>query len=645
LSKKQRPGLSLRWKLLGSFAIVLVPVLVLIGATAVTLAETRRTADAVDHTLRVVTLANGALAALVDMETGYRGYLLTGRPDLLAPYTRGREALEDHLAALRAETADNPAQQARWRELAERLATWQQTVVEPRLAERDRVAAGELALEALIAQVGQGADHQQFEAMRQLLATAVEEEQALLVGRQAAADAAVAQLQRTLMLGTGAAIVASLALAFLLARDLARPLEHLAATAARLAAGDLGQRVGLRRADEIGATAAAFDHMADTLHALIQRQETILATAAEGIFGLDAEGRVAFANPAAQRLTGYSAAEMARQSQHALIHHTRADGSPYPIEECPIYGALRTGTPATRDDEVFWRQDGTSFPVEYTAVPFYHDGQVAGAVVTFRDISERRRAEQQLREQAAELARSNADLEQFAYVASHDLQEPLRVIVSYVQLLERRYKGQLDPRADKYLAYIVDAGHRMQKLINDLLTYSRVGRREQICPTDSETVLRRVLANLHAALAARDAVVTHDPLPTVLVDETQLGQLFQNLIANALKFRGPAPPRIHVSATRGEGEWVFAVRDNGIGIAPEYRERIFVIFQRLHARDEYPGTGIGLAICKKIVERHGGRIWVESMPGEGATFYFTLPERGGDAERTLHGRERPAHAG
>jgi PAS domain S-box-containing protein len=448
-----------------------------------------------------------------------------------------------------------------------------------------------------------------------------------------------------MVLGTGAAIVASLALALLLARDVARPLEHLATAAGRLAAGELGQRVGLRRADEIGALAAAFDRMVDTLHALIQRQETILATAAEGIFGLDAAGRVAFANPAAQRLTGYTAAEMARQPQHTLIHHTRADGSPYPIEECPIYAALRTGTPATRDDEVFWRKDGTCFPVEYTVVPFHHDGQVAGAVITFRDITERRRAEQQLREHAAELARSNADLEQFAYVASHDLQEPLRVIVSYVQLLERRYKGQLDPRADKYLAYIVDAGHRMQKLINDLLTYSRVGRREQVRPTDSEAVLRRVLANLHGALAASEAVVTYDPLPTVLADETQLGQLFQNLIGNALKFRGPAPPRIHIAATRGAGEWVFAVRDNGIGIAPEYRERIFVIFQRLHARDEYPGTGIGLAICKKIVERHGGRIWVESAPGEGATFYFTLPERGGEAEAMSHGSERPASAG
>ena len=225
-----------------------------------------------------------------------------------------------------------------------------------------------------------------------------------------------------------------------------------------------------------------------------------------------------------------------------------------------------------------------------------------------------------------ELARSNKELEQFAYVASHDLQEPLRMVTSYVQLLARRYKGKLDSDADDFIGFAVDGAVRMWKLINDLLTYSRVGiRGKESESTDSETVLNQSFNDLKVAIEENGAVVTHDPLPTVMVDRSQLGQLFQNLVGNAIKFRGNEPPRVAISASRNGNGWTFSVRDNGVGIAPEYSERIFIIFQRLHSRQKYAGTGIGLAICKKIVERHGGRIWVESEVGKGATFYFTLP--------------------
>ena len=240
-------------------------------------------------------------------------------------------------------------------------------------------------------------------------------------------------------------------------------------------------------------------------------------------------------------------------------------------------------------------------------------------------------ANDELERQAEELMRSNAELQQFAYVASHDLQEPLRMISSYTQLLQRRYGERFEPEAKEFMAFVVDGATRMKQLIEDILAYSRVGTRaREFKPTQCENALRKALVNLRAAIEATGASVTHSPLPEVDADEVQLVQLFQNLIGNALKFQGGEPPRIHVSAAERPGAWEIGVRDNGIGIDPQYFERIFMVFQRLHSKGEYPGTGIGLAICKKVVDRHGGRIRVESAPGQGSTFYFTLPRRGGE---------------
>jgi light-regulated signal transduction histidine kinase (bacteriophytochrome) len=253
-----------------------------------------------------------------------------------------------------------------------------------------------------------------------------------------------------------------------------------------------------------------------------------------------------------------------------------------------------------------------------------------GILVTaaIRNISVRKVAEADLLQNVQDLNRSNQELEQFANIASHDLQEPLRMVASYTQLLSRRYKGKLDADADEFIAYAVDGARRMQRLIQDLLAYSRVGSKAgNLRDISSEDALRQALQNLRGVIQESGALVTHDPLPSVMADEIQLIQLFQNLVGNAIKYQNPGIPQVQIAATRnGRKKWTFSVKDNGLGIEPQYFERIFGMFQRLHKREEFAGTGIGLAICKKIVERHGGRISVESKLGLGSTFKFALAE-------------------
>ncbi len=282
-----------------------------------------------------------------------------------------------------------------------------------------------------------------------------------------------------------------------------------------------------------------------------------------------------------------------------------------------------------RDGSVVWCDLAIALVRDVFGMPLYE-------IAVFDDITERKKSEAALQAAHEELKRSNAELEQFAYVASHDLQEPLRMVASYTQLLGRRYQAKLDQDAREFMSYIVDGATRMKQLIEDLLAYSRVGTKgQEFKPVALEAPLRRALFNLRAGIEEAGAAVTYDPLPTVHGDEVQLGQLLQNLVGNALKFRSNSVPRIHIGVSEKNSEYQIEVRDNGIGIEPQYFERIFMVFQRLHNKGEYPGTGIGLAICKKVVERHGGRIWVESraaqVPNAGSSFYFTLNKRGGES--------------
>jgi len=271
------------------------------------------------------------------------------------------------------------------------------------------------------------------------------------------------------------------------------------------------------------------------------------------------------------------------------------------------------------------RKDGSEFPIEIMLSPLESaDGILVTAAI--RNISVRKLAEANLVRKLDELYRSNEELGQFAYIASHDLQEPLRMVASYTQLLSRKYKGKLDTEADEYIAFAVDGANRMQRLIQDLLAFSRVGTKgKDLVDTSSEAALLQALQNLRGAITESGAQVTHDPMPAVLADEMQLTQLFQNIIGNAIKYQKPGIPQVHISAARNGGDkWMFSVKDNGLGIDPQYFDKIFGMFQRLHKREEFAGTGIGLAICKKIAERHGCSILVESTLGQGSTFRFAL---------------------
>jgi PAS domain S-box-containing protein len=261
-------------------------------------------------------------------------------------------------------------------------------------------------------------------------------------------------------------------------------------------------------------------------------------------------------------------------------------------------------------------------------VPEYNNSEIESLLVVSHDVTQRKQLEEELKETVKELRHSNAELQQFAYVASHDLQEPLRTIASFTQLIERRYKDKLDPDADEFIGYIVDAAKRMQTLINDLLNYSRVATgKKEFELIDTEETLKSALSNLNTAIRENNAEIAHENLPKIMADKRQMIQLFQNLIGNAIKFKKPeVHPKIHIKATKdeNENEYIFSIQDNGIGMEPQYVERIFTIFQRLHTTGEYEGTGIGLAISKRVVERHGGQIWVESKFGKGSTFYFTI---------------------
>lgn len=332
--------------------------------------------------------------------------------------------------------------------------------------------------------------------------------------------------------------------------------------------------------------------------------------------------KIVYANPYACALLDYTQEELKRMDYMELVapaYRDRIRTRAFIVSSGEREGPFEVPV-LTRKEEERWL-NMSSTRISYYGSPAF--------ITIGSDSTEHKIAERELQKLAEELTRSNRDLEQFAYVASHDLQEPLRMIAAYLDLLQRRYRDRLDKDANEYIAFAVGGAHRMQNLIRDMLEYARAGERNVPWePVSLEAVMDNVLMDLSRAIASNGAEVTYDPLPEVYGAKSQISQVLMNLIFNAIKFRGEEPPRVHVSARKIEGKWLFSVKDNGIGFSQEQAGRVFELFQRLHPQRDYAGTGLGLAICKKIVERHGGAIWVESRPGAGSTFYFTLPEKG-----------------
>lgn len=354
-----------------------------------------------------------------------------------------------------------------------------------------------------------------------------------------------------------------------------------------------------------------------------ERFRTLIRSLHEGIWVLDKDDNTTFINPRMAEMLGYTEEEMLGKPVYSFTH----SDAEWQEKTAEFMARRKQGISEQIESELLRKDGERVFALLETSPILDEDGNYTGSIAGIQDITERKLAEEQLKQTMAELDRSNKELEQFAYVTSHDLREPLRMMTSFSQLLEKRYKDKLDQTAGEYISFIVDGAARMQRLIDDILLFSRVTTRAlPFEPVEMKRIMQDALENLRVSIDEKKARITYKDLPVVQADPSQMVQILQNLIGNAIKFhREEEPPVVHVSARQEGKEWIFSVKDNGIGIDPDLFSRLFHLFQRLHPQDKYPGTGVGLAVTKKIVQRHGGRIWVESHPGQGSTFFFSIP--------------------
>jgi PAS domain S-box-containing protein len=436
--------------------------------------------------------------------------------------------------------------------------------------------------------------------------------------------------------------ITGLTLAIVVSRNIQKGLNEILQSAKAVAKNDFSRKAKAFSKDEIGILANNFNTMADELARSIrnieqaqQKFQGLLESAPDAIVIMCAKGKIQLVNKQCEQIFGYQKNELVGHNVELLLperFRAMQQEQPRLIYDFPGVRSTDIGL-----EVLGRRKNGEEFPVEISLSPLEtEEGLLVTAAI--RDISEKKRLEKEIREanvtlekkvqqRTAELEIKNKELEQFAYVASHDLQEPLRTTSSFVELLRKQYHGRLDENADRYIDYVIQASDRMKTLIKDLLDYSRIGREKQFEPVDCNLAFAEVIADLAEVIKENDAVITAGPLPVVNAFPTELKLLFQNLISNSIKFKKPGvAPHIEVSTIKENGHWHFQIRDNGIGIDKQYQQRIFIIFQRLHNRSVYEGSGIGLAHCKKIVELHGGKIWVESEIGRGSTFHFTLAD-------------------
>ncbi|MDQ3072273.1 MAG: ATP-binding protein [Bacteroidota bacterium] len=375
-------------------------------------------------------------------------------------------------------------------------------------------------------------------------------------------------------------------------------------------------------------------NISDSIHA-----ETVLDNMSDIVFTVLPSGQISYINTYGTALLGVDPL-LVEQYDFRMLFPKNKNYLEFRVK---VLEPALEGQPVNNFPSCVHTSWGNSIDVIFTADPIFDNRQRVGVLLVAHNVTEMKRAEQEIKDKNKELERSNADLETFAFVASHDLKEPLRMVSNYTQLLARKYENRLDEQAQQYIGYASEGVHRMQLLINDLLEYSRIGKSEMPVETvDFNELAAEIKMNLETTIKDSGATIIYDDLPSLIGFRSQLSRLLQNLIENAIKFRGNKPPVVKLSAMEKENVWQFSVKDNGIGISPEYKEKVFVIFQRLHERTRYPGTGIGLSVCKKIVELHGGTIWLESEPGKGTTFFFTIPKQEG-VVATIADPEEVAH--
>jgi len=669
----------------------------------------QETAALVAHTHEVRTDVNQLLSLMGDLETGARGFVVTGEPVFLEPFDAAVGTANRHLRSLCALTSDNPLQRINCDALAPLVA--RKITVARAVVDLRRTVGFEAARKA----VASGEGKVVMDHIRAVIARMDAEQKTLLGQRSVEAKREAHTVNLVSLVGTGLGFTLLSGMFALVLREnrrsqrtqieldrfftlsadifgiartngyfkrvnpafsqtlgystdelVTRPFLDLvhpddrAATQAEVEKLSLGvptinfenryqcQDGSWRwlswKAQPVAEEGVVYctgrditerKRLEAVLTDLQRQRERLLSAIGEGLHGIDRDGNIMFENPAAATMLGWDVHEVIGQPAHSVMHHTRADGSPYPQSECRIYATLRDGVVRRVEDEVFWRKDGTSFPVGYMSTPMRDDaGDIVGALVSFRDVTERNQAEAaiqqlniELRQRAAQLAEANRELESFSYSVSHDLRAPLRHVQGYIDMLHRATDGQLSEQAQRYLNTIREASVEMGQLIDDLLAFSRMGRTEiKESPVRLDEAVRDTIRGLEMATTGRNIVWQTAPLPAVVGDPSLLKQVLVNLIGNAVKYsRMRDPARIEIGcAGEEDGRIILFVRDNGAGFAMEYAHKLFGVFQRLHRAEEFEGTGIGLATVQRIVTRHGGRVWAEGTVDEGATFYFTL---------------------